>query len=141
MASNIQALRRIDHLEEKQAKNNKRFWLVFTSEQQDAYYLWNSDLAATMHEGEVWACTIKPGEYPEIIDASLAVAAQPAAQPAPKVTAEKIQTVTKEESIERAVALKAAVEYVKESRGRQIGKTTTEDVLNIADSFLKWLRK
>jgi len=119
----------IDEILAKQNAQKKNYWILRS--QGEGYFVWDKKLIEGVSKGDTVTITYEPGKFPKVseIDKGILLPVEPTNE-----TEGEVETVSKQQSIHRSVALQAAVEFLKTDPERH-----DEEVVRVANTFFNFL--
>jgi len=117
-----------DVLTKKNAEN-KVYWILRSK--GEGYFVWDKKLLEGIEIGDTVTIIYVPGKFPKVTE----IIAEGGSKPQPTdETESEVETVSKQQSIHRSVALQAAVEFQKSDPKRD-----PKTVVSTAETFYNFL--
>lgn len=124
----------IEEIKEKQTQEGKDYWVLRSK--GEGYFVWEKKLIEGVNEGDTVTITYEPGKFPKV---SEIVKSEGSGAQAEGARSDDEETVSKQQSIHRSVALQCAVEFGKDIDIAE-GYKRASKVVKMAKEFLGFLQ-
>jgi len=124
----------IEDVLEKQNAEDKYYWVLRSK--GEGYFVWDKKLLEGIEIGDKVTITYAPGKFPKV---SEIVKSEGSGAQAEGPRSDEVETVSKQQSIHRSVALQCAVEFGKDIDIAE-GYKRASKVVKMAKEFLGFLQ-